>query len=107
MKRSRLLRGLRFATSDDAEHDRSRDAEFSTFEINVAPLEPEQFTLPQAGGCGQENEGAFAESEMIDQSSDFEGGQHDWSAPPLCALADKSHRVAIEQLVPARVVKQD
>ena len=107
MERNRLLRGLRLAATDDAEDDRSCNAEFSTLEVNVAPLEPEQFTLPQAGGCGQENEGAFAKSEMVYQSSDFESGQHDWSAPPLCALADKSHRVAVEQLVPARVIKQD
>ena len=107
MERDRLLRGLRLAATDDAEDDRSCDAEFSTFEVNVAPFEPEQFTLPQAGGCGQENEGALTKSEMVDQSSDFESGQHNGSAPPLCALADKSHRVAVEQLVPAGVVKQD
>src|SRR5579863_8194819 len=107
MERDRLLRGLSLAATDDAEDDRSCDAEFSTFEVNVAPLESEQFTLPQARGCGQENEGAFANSEMVDQSSDFKSGQHDRSAPPLCALADKSHRIAVEQFVPARVVKQD
>ena len=55
---------------------------FPMFEVNVTPLEPKQFTLPQAGRCGEENERAFAKSEMVYQSSDFQGGTHNWSAAP-------------------------
>lgn len=107
MERNRLLRGLRLAAADNTEDDRPGHTEFPMFEVNVTPLEPKQFTLPQAGRCGQKNERAFAKSEMVYQSSDFQGGKHNWSAPPLCALANKSNRVAVEQLIPARMIKQN
>jgi hypothetical protein len=45
-------------------------------EIDIPPRESEQFTLPQACRCRQENEGAFLEGEVVDQCPDLRGGQH-------------------------------
>jgi hypothetical protein len=39
---------------------------------------------------------------MVYQSSDFQGGKHNWSA-----LANKSNRVVVERLIPARMIKQN
>jgi len=45
----------------------------SVLEINVTPLEPKQFTLPQPGGYSEENECAFAEGKMVNHSPYFQG----------------------------------
>src|SRR4051794_7329597 len=48
MDRYWLLRGFRFARSHKTVHDGSRDVHCSCREVDIAPLESEQFALPNS-----------------------------------------------------------
>lgn len=92
MERDRLLRGLRLAATDDAEDDRSVTLSSPRSKSTSRHLSPNSSPLPRACGCCEENERAFAKSEVVDQSSNLQGGKHSRSAPPLCALSDNLNR---------------
>ena len=46
-------------------------------------------------------------SDFGEKHLDFSGCQHIRSAPAFCALADKPHRIAVKEFVPAGMIKQD
>lgn len=54
IERNRFLRRLRFARADDLINDRARDADL-VVEVDVDPLESEQFACPQP--CKRRQEG--------------------------------------------------
>src|SRR4029077_18349759 len=55
-----LLRGLGLAGADHLTYHRSRHSELSDFEINILPLQTEQFALPQSGAYVQEHQDSFS-----------------------------------------------
>ncbi len=61
MQWNRLLGRFSFASADDAENNRTDHAEFPMLQVNITPLEPEQFALPQPGRRCQEYKGPFAQ----------------------------------------------
>jgi hypothetical protein len=76
-------------------------------EVDVTPLQAEQLALSQAGGYCQENQRSFSDAEVVDQSLDFSGRQDSWCSASLCTLTDEVDWIAVKQLVPAGVIKQD
>src|SRR4029077_7313596 len=55
-----LLRGLGLAGADHLTYHRSRHSELSDFEINILPLQTEQFALSQSGAYVQEHQDSFS-----------------------------------------------
>src|SRR5438067_10756449 len=60
MDRYGLLRRLCFARSHEAMNDGSRHVHCSCREIDIAPLESEQFALPDARRCSDEDQSPLA-----------------------------------------------
>src|SRR5258708_14363088 len=55
-----LLRGLGLAGADHLTYHRSRHSELSDFEINILPLQTEQFALSESGAYVQEHQDSFS-----------------------------------------------
>jgi hypothetical protein len=59
MHRNWLLRGFCLAAAFDSADNRSDDIQLPMFEINVPPLQAEEFALSQPGRCSQQNQSAL------------------------------------------------
>ena len=55
--------GSRLARTDDLHDDGARDANLVVFEVDVGPLESEQFACPQSCNDIEQDHGSLAEIE--------------------------------------------
>jgi hypothetical protein len=76
-------------------------------EVNIPPLETEEFAHAQSGTSGQENKSLLSVTQPASESIDFGRQKHLRLRPPLCALADEADGIAVDEVVPPRMVKED
>ena len=113
LKRSRVVALLgprqcgKTTRSDHAVDDRSRYVHRPLGKIDVSPLQPEQFALPQAGGYCKKDQRSFSNAQIVHQRLDFSGQQDGWRSAALRTLTNEVDRIAVEQLVSAGMIKKN
>jgi len=101
-----FLRRFGFARPHNSAHNRARYVHCCFREIDVRPLQSKQFTLTQAGGGGEQHQGAFSNSETIRQHPDLCRSEDAGRLPAFRPLPNQLNRIAVKEFVPAGVIEQ-
>jgi hypothetical protein len=84
--------------------DRSSDVELQVLEIDIAPAKRKQFADSKSGCRVEESQGALPNRQLAEKKLEFHQFEHVRYLFPFRALADELKWVAVNPLVPHRVM---